>query len=230
MLAFDNSFHNGYDANDALKLTNPNENFAILSNYKLLSIEARKQIARNDTVFFAISGMHVQAYQLHITPQNISDTGLTAWLEDRFLHITTPVSLTDTTIADFTITSDPASAASDRFMLIFKKRSRHINTWSVNYEKDQRNSKAADIISEIKVYPNPVTDGNLYVQFTNAPHNNYKIQLTAGNKQVLYEQTEVIKTKNQKSKIKIHNIPAGYYQLVITADDGTTATHPVVIQ
>jgi len=43
-----------------------------------------------------------------------------AWLVDRYLQTETPVNLTDSTFIDFTITDDAASAAANRFYLVFR--------------------------------------------------------------------------------------------------------------
>ncbi|MFN0081472.1 MAG: hypothetical protein ACKVOM_03055, partial [Ferruginibacter sp.] len=50
----------------------------------------------------------------------LGNLALEAFLKDNFLQTETPVSLTDVTNVNFNITSDAASRAADRFMIVFK--------------------------------------------------------------------------------------------------------------
>ena len=48
-------------------------------------------------------------------------TSLQAFLLDNFLNTITPISLTDSSFIDFTVTTNAASAASNRFKIVFKE-------------------------------------------------------------------------------------------------------------
>ncbi|MEP6750196.1 MAG: hypothetical protein ABJB86_20830, partial [Bacteroidota bacterium] len=49
-VVFASQYSNGIDGNDAIKFTNPGENFGLLRNGSLLAVEARQPIANGDTL------------------------------------------------------------------------------------------------------------------------------------------------------------------------------------
>ncbi|MDP4286007.1 MAG: hypothetical protein Q8891_16460 [Bacteroidota bacterium] len=120
VVAFDPVFSNGIDGNDALKIIAGSENFCSIRNTKILAIEARAPVVNTDTVYYYMSNMAKKVYQLGFAPENMQTDGLEAFLIDRYLNTTTTISLTDSSFINISITSDPASSASDRFKVIFK--------------------------------------------------------------------------------------------------------------
>lgn len=119
IVAFENGLGNGLNGYDAGKILNAGENFGITRDGKLLAVEARDVININDTVFYHLKNLRQQAYQFRFAPVNIT-SGATAFLIDRFINSYTPVSLTDSTFINFTIGAEPASNATDRFLLVFR--------------------------------------------------------------------------------------------------------------
>ncbi|RYY45422.1 MAG: hypothetical protein EOO06_16550, partial [Chitinophagaceae bacterium] len=119
-VAYDPSFSNAVDREDAVKITNATENFGIRSNSKDLIVEAKKPILETDTIFYKMSNLSNLQYKLSFEPRNLSATGLYAELIDKYLNSRTPVSLTDSTWYTFSATADAASKAADRFMLVFR--------------------------------------------------------------------------------------------------------------
>ncbi len=120
LVAFDENFMNGFDANDALKISNTGENFGIRGAGKILALEARKPVVTEDTVFYSFGNLRRQLYQLRFKPDNMASSGMTAFLVDKFLNTTNAVDLNGPSTVDFTITTDVASASADRFYIIFK--------------------------------------------------------------------------------------------------------------
>jgi Ca2+-binding RTX toxin-like protein len=120
-VVFGGQYNDAIDNNDVLKASNVAENFSISREGSLLAIDARKNLSADDVVYFKISNLKQQDYKLHFSAKNL-DASLTAYLEDRFLYTFSPVSLTNTTEVNFTVTSDPASSATDRFRLVFKRK------------------------------------------------------------------------------------------------------------
>lgn len=118
-VAFDKKFSNKIDRDDALKISNSNENFGIRRNGKILSVEAREEITAIDSIFYNMENLSKQSYKLLFMPEKIRD-GLEAFLVDRFLSTEKRINLTDTSSVDFSITTDPASAVPDRFLIVFK--------------------------------------------------------------------------------------------------------------
>ncbi|MEP6750197.1 MAG: T9SS type A sorting domain-containing protein [Bacteroidota bacterium] len=120
ILAFDAGYSNAYDGNDALKFVNSTANFGILSNNKLLAVEARAPLTNNDTVFYSLGNLRKQSYRLRFAPVNIQTPGLTAYFEDGFLHTSTLLELDVNSDVIFRVTDDAGSYASDRFYIVFR--------------------------------------------------------------------------------------------------------------
>lgn len=120
LVIFGEEFSNDIDGKDARKMSNTSENFGIRSHGKDLIIESRKNIENEDTIFFRLSGLMIQNYQLKISAENITFPGITAWLEDTYLQNSTLVKIDDTTVVDFAVTNIAGSYSPDRFRIIFK--------------------------------------------------------------------------------------------------------------
>ncbi len=118
-VVFSSAYSNAIDGDDASKLVNPGENFAIQKNGKAIAIEARQPINSNDTIFFNMWNIRQQQYQFVFVPGNLNTTGLVAELEDTYLHTSTPVSLAVNTTVSFTTDANAASSASSRFRIVF---------------------------------------------------------------------------------------------------------------
>jgi hypothetical protein len=116
---YDNSYSAGIDINDASEINNWDENIAIARAGKHLAIESRPVILTRDTLPLFMNNMRQMAYEFEFTPSSFTNTGLKAELIDNFLGTRTVLSVTATTVVSFTVTSDPASSASDRFMVVF---------------------------------------------------------------------------------------------------------------
>lgn len=119
VVAFENGLGNELNESDAMKIVNGGENFGISRDGKLLAVEARNEITDNDTIFFHLQNLKQQPYQFRFAPIAVSSNA-TAYLVDKFLNSQTPVSLTDSSIIDFSVTPELGSAAADRFMIVFK--------------------------------------------------------------------------------------------------------------
>lgn len=118
-IAFDEDFSNTIDADDALKIPNTGENFGLLRNGKNLSVEARAFIKNADTVFYNMTNLRQQAYQLRFAPKALP-AGMTVFLKDRFMDTFVPLSNTDSSFINFTVSSISGSYAADRFYVVFK--------------------------------------------------------------------------------------------------------------
>ncbi|MEO8769744.1 MAG: T9SS type A sorting domain-containing protein [Ferruginibacter sp.] len=121
VVAFNPGYSNSFDADDALKLDNATENFGIIRNGRTLALEAMKNVIASDTIFYHFTNLKTHAYQLRFVPENMDGSGLLAYLVDKFTGLTTVVNLSGNTEVNFSVTSDAASAASDRFYLVFNQ-------------------------------------------------------------------------------------------------------------
>lgn len=159
-IAFNNSFTNAIDDEDAPKIGNPGENFAVENDSKLLAIEARQPLKDADSIQFRMWNMKQQQYKLEIVGVSLSNSDLSAILEDDYLKTATSIDLTTTTTLSFTINEDPASSAANRFRIRFKKLA----------------IPAAQTAS-VKAYPNPVEGHTINLQFSNQIKGKYAIRL-----------------------------------------------------
>jgi|GEM_PF-3217782 len=119
---FGSQFNDEYDADDARKLSNVNENICLRRNTGYLSIERKKLNGDADTIFYFMNKLLKKDYQLRFEMNNIEVPASTAaFLEDTYLKTKTPVSISGTTAAGFAVTNDAGSAAAERFRLVFRR-------------------------------------------------------------------------------------------------------------
>jgi len=311
VVAFDQDFDNGINSDDAIKLTNTSENIGIRRNGTTLSLEAKKPVVTEDTVFYNLAGMKLQNYRLAFTPENMNTAGLTATLVDKFLSTTTALNLADTSSVNFQISTNAASYAPDRFYVIFRSSvvvlpvtithisaTRNVDKtirvdWNVNNETSMRmyeversddgrnftkirealptaNNGGAEIYNRtddnpltednfyrikaisnsgqvqyssiikvaaqkttasINIYPNPVVDKKINIQFNNQPKGAYHVQLINSIGQAVYNGNMVISTNNSVQSIQLsQSVTPGEYKLKITDTNGSITVKQLVFQ
>ena len=113
-VAFDHEFSDKIDEKDVLKIYNNGENFSIKSNQSILSVEAKDNIKAIDTIFYDLHNLLKREYKFIFNPENFQED-LSAALTDQYLHDEKPISLKDTTVIIFSVTSDEASKKPGRF-------------------------------------------------------------------------------------------------------------------
>ncbi|RYE15126.1 MAG: hypothetical protein EOP51_27215, partial [Sphingobacteriales bacterium] len=94
---FDAQYSNAVDRYDAVKMTNPGENFGLFRQGYALAVEARQPIAIGDTLHYKMSNLAVQTYTVSIQVQYLEGTNVFAEFVDRFTNIRRVVSFTSTT-------------------------------------------------------------------------------------------------------------------------------------
>lgn len=119
VVVFASEYSNDLDANDAIKATNFGDNFGLLVKGLPYMVEARQPVTENDTVFFNMRKIKLQPYRLEFIAENF-DNSIAGFLEDKYLNTSTPINMTGSTTVDFSVTSDVASSAPDRFRIVFK--------------------------------------------------------------------------------------------------------------
>lgn len=126
---YGDQFSAAVDQFDALKFSNINETFAILDNNNAFMLERRPAPRVNDTVFLSLKRSRQLNYRFNVMANNFRAGNLSAYLVDKFKKTSTALSMQGDTWVDFSITGDAASAAADRFYIIFKKavRFHHID-------------------------------------------------------------------------------------------------------
>src|SRR5690606_2666538 len=140
---FDADLRLGIDEDDAGKLQNDGENFAITIQEDLFSVEARPLPEELDTIHLAVWNLRKQAYSLRFFPRNMNYHRFRAYLADRYLNTLTELPQHDTFVYTFRSEDHPASSARNRFYIVFKRA-----CW-------QQGNEIALVSSQVA--PNPVT-------------------------------------------------------------------------
>ena len=213
---YDASFSNNLDGLDARKMSNFSENIGMLRGNYVLVVERRHTIDINDTIFYKLWQLQQRPYQLEFVTTNLDHPGLEGYLEDNYLQTSTPVQLNGTTTVDFSINSDPASKATDRFRLIFSMPA------------------AAPLPLTITYFDAHRTNKDVHLDWTTENENNLKsfdVQRSAdGMNYSLISQVTPRNAAINKYAITDQIIEPGnkYYRLIISEKDGKTRFSNVV--
>ena len=235
LVQFDNAWSDRIDIKDGIKLNNTGENLGLVRAGKTLAVERRSPVQRTDTIFYKLGQLKVQQYQFEFIPNSLQHPGLEAFLEDNYLQTSTPVSLSDTTRLMFNIINEPGSYATDRFYLVFQRSKRHLTvpdrSTVANHQNTELKLSAVNTKPGINVFPNPVKDRIIQMQFTNQPAGSYSLQLSNNLGQQVYSGSLQLNKDDEVKSLQLDpGITKGVYQLTITATNGIKTTKQVIIQ
>jgi autotransporter-associated beta strand protein len=128
------------------------EKIAILRDGRELNTELRQRLTANDTVFYKMSNLRAGVeYQLKFAGSRINQS-LIALLQDRYTKQQVRISTNDTTVYRFGVNDDVASAAADRFRIVFKNAVTFTSIDVRTADKDVRIEWAVDSELDIKEY------------------------------------------------------------------------------
>jgi len=116
---FNNAYCGCVDYVDAPKFSNIDEMFSLAREGKQLCIERRPEIVNSDTLFLNLKQMALRDYEFNFTTNMPDHPGIGVHIEDSFTHVHTPLNMSGSNTLDFTMGSDPASQAQNRFMVVF---------------------------------------------------------------------------------------------------------------
>ena len=142
---YSTTFSNDLDGMDARKMSNSSENWGMLRNKTVYVIERRHTIESTDSIFIKMWNMRIITYRIKFITSNLNTPGRIGVLEDKFLKTATPFDLNGNTDIDFSVTSDPASAASDRFRIIFKNKTTQLPPFAFISEKASEKNNLVNI-------------------------------------------------------------------------------------
>lgn len=117
---FDDAYSAGVETEDAPKFSNINETLGLLRNEHALALERRPSIKETDTLFLKLTKSVKRNYRFQIEAENLAQDNLAGFVEDQFLGRLIPVNLEGNTTIDFDINDEAASAAANRFKIIFR--------------------------------------------------------------------------------------------------------------
>jgi hypothetical protein len=166
---YGNNYSNAVDDMDAMKLSNSVENLSIKTANSFLVVERRHTISIQDTIFLNLANTKAQPYRFEFKAAQLDQGGLAGFLEDSYLHTSTALSLSGTTLIDFVIVNVPASYTPDRFRIVFKKLSPVPVTFtSVKaYHSNNNINVEWKVEHEINIRQYEVQKSNNGTQFTN---------------------------------------------------------------
>ena len=214
-------FADGYSAkliDDVEKMGNFAENISSYRDGKKLIVEKRPMINVNDTIFLQITNAGIKDYSLQLGTFDFVQTDLPAKLEDNYLHTKTTIDLQGgITNYDFSVTSDPASSAPDRFRIVFGSGKTDVPV-------------AITGVKGINIYPNPVSNKLITMQFIEMEKGVYTLQLI--NTMGLVVMTSSVDHSGYNSLHKVEldwSIANGLYRLEFIKPDNHRVAKALVI-
>ena len=233
IIAFQSNFSNENDADDAKKIPNTEENIGINVRGTILAVEARHIPVDGDTIFYHLSHLRQQAYQLRFKPMDLPLQNLQAFIVDRFLHTTSPLSLSDSAAIDFTVTADISSQSADRFYLIFKKleivpvrfisisgirdREKHpVLTWEVAHSEDvtmydvEKSNVGSGFISTGLLLKPSSSGSGIYTKtdlLSPPVTQNYRVKATTANGQIYYSSIVHVAGEQNETSVTVYPNP-----------------------
>jgi Secretion system C-terminal sorting domain len=166
---FDNIYSLQVDRDDALKFGNVNENLAIQRYTSTLAAERRPALNLNDTLFFNLVRTVKRNYQFEFVVNGFPQINLIGLLEDSYLNTSTTINLSGITRVNFNVDGNAASAAANRFKLVFKAIA-VLPVTIVKVEAFQKNTniavewKVENEIDMLKYDVEKSTDGSVFTR------------------------------------------------------------------
>jgi hypothetical protein len=201
LLYFDDSFNNSVDSLDAEKMTNLDENIALLVETSKLSI-ANFQFPQNTTVYpLNIDQYRYTNYNLVAQLDNYS--GLTPYLHDTYLQVYTEINPS----ANYSFTVDATIAAStsnNRFEIVYSNPNLN-NTYFTS--------------ESVSLYPNPSKSNDFNLKLPSEA-GEYKVTIYNTLGQLVDIITSQTSTNTLNCKVAA-TAATGIYQVVITKDNST---------
>ncbi len=228
---YDNNYSVTLDGDDAMQIANWDEDVAIISNNKELSIESRPLADNGDTIFFNMARLREMNYEWEFVAENFNAPGLTAYVQDAFTNTETAISLSGTTVVPFTVTSNAASKAANRFRVVYRtsgvlpvtltnvKAFQQNNgitvAWNTQSESGMQQyevEKSANGTSFSKVNTTPAKAGtsNSYNYFDATPINGanyYRIKAISLNGDVKYSTIVVVRLGDKGTTLSVYPNP-----------------------
>jgi hypothetical protein len=119
MVRFGSNYNSNVDAYDVDEIIGWRDNIAISRSSSHLAVESRPVIIERDTIQLFMNKMRQTNYEFEFTPSQFANIGLQAELIDNYLNTRTPLSVVTPVTVAFTVNADPASYATNRFMVVF---------------------------------------------------------------------------------------------------------------
>lgn len=224
VIVYSTSYSDDYDNHDAKKYMQGGENFGIISNGQLLTLEARSVPKEGDIFQFYVSNLKATNYTFNFQPENFN-VNLRAFLNDRFLGTKQEISLTDSTNINFNVTNSADSKSSVRFYITFQKKKSlftSVITPDINYESVRETET-------VNIFPNPVSNRSFSVDMINFEPGIYNLSIVGANGTPYINRKVQLsqKTQNERFELPLYILP-GIYKLYIEGVGGRRSYGVVV--
>ena len=207
--SYSSSYADAIDNMDALKMPNELENLAIIRNGRDLMVDRRNVLTSSDTLNLKLWNASGSGYMFEFNPIDLGDAE-SATLEDKFLHTSTPVSLTEVSQIYFQCNASNPSADENRFTVII-----------VN--KKPLGTDMLRNMSSVKAYPNPVTGNTVNLKFENMSSGLYRVDFLNSTGQVIFSKNIQHNGGSVNQELNLgRSVPAGIYQVRVTGKDSHT--------
>jgi hypothetical protein len=178
---FDAKFSADVDLDDAIKFPNQNENISMVRNNRRIAVEARPNLVLTDTLFLRMTYLNTNyPYALAIKPVN-TPAGMKSWLIDKYLNITTPLKLADTTVYNFTANYYDTATYMRRFIIVYRRGliATPIPVKKLIATPIPVEATAKTLNGSVNILPNPVTESTFNINLVSIPKGNYKAEIFA---------------------------------------------------
>ena len=202
VVSYDPMYAESIGKGDALKLNNMDETIGINYHDTTLGIFTKDQLLSADTLQIDFKQMKTKNYTLLVNPDNLSKTGLQAYLIDRYENLTQSISLTDTSSYTFAVTTDSASFKSNRLFLVFKSN----NTTAIHSVEN----------AAVSIQSNPVLNNQLIWNVAQLPSASYSVKITNTLGQELFNKKIEYNGESQ-IKVIIPEFAPGVYNASISS-------------
>lgn len=230
---FNDAYSNAVDIADALKFGNVNETFCLKRNNQQLAVERRAPITESDTLFYQLNNAVSRNYQFEIVA-NMNAPQWSAYLEDSYLKSSAIINLEDTTVINFTVTADAASAVGNRFRLVFKNNGSPLPLTFISIKAIRQNNNIGvewAVENEVNISKYEIeksVDGEHFIKVNTVAakglantilyhwldinalqgNNFYRIKSIGNNGDMFYSRTVKINFGNEEGSIAIYSNPA----------------------
>lgn len=204
---------NGFTENDALKLSNFDENISFVNSDKLLSISCRDFPIDGEILPISTNQYRSTNYVFNAIVSELPE-GTRAYLKDNYLGTQTELANNTSTPVSFSVdVNNIASSAPDRFAIVFERSPLGV---------DQLSSQS------LSVYPNPVQDAEFFIAAPGISGQKVQVSLFNVLGQEVYRSASE-PTAGQRLSVPVASLKAGVYVVKLELN-GKTLTGKVVVQ
>jgi len=212
VVRFSDEYSNEVDGFDAVKIGNQDENTGILNSGKTLSFENRNLPTVTDVINLTNNQYRATNYTYKVELNGLEN--VTAFLLDKFTNSKTELVNGSVTSIPFTVNAANASAAADRFDIVF--------------EALALGNEESAFSNALKVYPNPVTNNQFFIESPSGIEGNLKVKVVNLLGQEVFSQSFEASEGAVKMQPKTQ-LQSGVY-LVNISNGTNTATKKLIVK